>query len=183
MALPQVKPITVDEFERIVALPENVGRKLQLINGEIIEEMPNPLHGMIVIALIKWLLKYLEAHAVGTLLTEVRIKLLNDEMEGRIPDGSFVHREQGGFDRLQPLPFVPYLCVEIQSPGQSDRYMLDLANYYLANGGKMVWLVYPDRKLVEWLTPTERRLLTVDESISGGDVLPGFVLEVRELFA
>ncbi|MBL8132675.1 MAG: Uma2 family endonuclease [Anaerolineae bacterium] len=183
MTLSPAKGVTVEEFERFALLPENLGRKLQLINGEIVEEMPTPLHGIIAVALIKWLLKYLDDKPIGTLLTEVRVQLADDEGQSRIPDIAFVRSEQGEFDLAQPLPFVPALCIEIESPGQGDRHMRDLADYYLARGGQMVWLIYPDRRLVEWLTSTERRLLTLDATISGGDVLPGFALPLQTLFA
>ncbi|NUQ05462.1 MAG: Uma2 family endonuclease [Anaerolineae bacterium] len=165
MTLSPARGVTVEEFERFALLPENLGRKLQLINGEIVEEMPTPLHGIIAVALIKWLLKFLEDQPVGTLLTEVRVRLDDDEGQSRIPDIALIRSEQGAFDLSLPLPFVPALCIEIGSPGQGDRHMRDLADYYLARGGQMVWLIYPDRKLVEWLTPTERRLLTLDGTI------------------
>ena len=42
--------------------------------------------------------------------------------------------------------------------------------------------MYPDRKLVEWMTATERHLLTMEETVSGSDVLPDFILAVRDLF-
>ncbi|MBK8022140.1 MAG: Uma2 family endonuclease [Chloroflexi bacterium] len=183
MTLSPVKRMTVEEFEQYAMQPENQGRKLQLIHGEIVEEMPTPQHGMIVVALLKWLLKYLEEHPVGLLLTEVRIRLENEDDQGRIPDVALAHGDQGTFDVSLPLPFVPALCIEIASPGQSDRHMRDLADYYLTRGGRMVWLVYPDRKLVEWLTPTDRQLLTIDGTLVGGDVLPDFTLPVSALFA
>jgi Uma2 family endonuclease len=77
---------------------------------------------------------------------------------------------------------MPDLAVEVQSPGQSDRFMSDKAAFYLENGSKMVWLIYPDRQLVEFLTPTERQLLTLDGTISGGDVLPDFSVKVADIF-
>ena len=46
----------------------------------------------------------------------------------------------------------------------------------------MVWLVYPDRRLVEVLTPTERHLLTDDATINGGEVLPGFSVNIADIF-
>jgi Uma2 family endonuclease len=60
--------------------------------------------------------------------------------------------------------------------------MSDKAAYYLANGSQMVWLIYPNRRLVEVLTADERYLLTVDGTISGGELLPGFSIAVRDLF-
>jgi len=72
--------------------------------------------------------------------------------------------------------------VEVQSPGQSDRFMADKAAYYLEHGARMVWLIYPDRRLVEVLTQQDRHLLTESGIISGGDVLPDFSVAVKDLF-
>lgn len=47
----------------------------------------------------------------------------------------------------------------------------------------MVWLVYPEKQMVEVLTPVERQLLSESDVISGGEVLPGFTLTVSEVFA
>lgn len=44
----------------------------------------------------------------------------------------------------------------------------------------MVWLIYPEKRLVEVLTA--RELLGESETISGGDVLPDFALPVSEVF-
>jgi Uma2 family endonuclease len=82
------------------------------------------------------------------------------------------------------VPYLPDLALEIQSPGQSDRFMMDKADYYLANGTRMVWLIYTERRLVEGLTPTERHLLTEKDTdtISGDEVLPGFSVAVADIF-
>ncbi len=43
---------TVDEFEELLKLPENAGRLLELIDGEIVEKMPTEEHGSIALPLI-----------------------------------------------------------------------------------------------------------------------------------
>jgi Uma2 family endonuclease len=73
--------------------------------------------------------------------------------------------------------------VEIQSPGQSDKFMLDKAAFFLDKGGKMIWIVYPAKRLVEVLTLTDRKLLTEADILEGGDLLPGFTLPVKDIFA
>ena len=40
----QEKLYTVDEFEQIIAQPENSERLLELVNGEIVEKMPTEEH-------------------------------------------------------------------------------------------------------------------------------------------
>jgi Uma2 family endonuclease len=94
-----------------------------------------------------------------------------------IPDVAFVtHARAGGIAPDQALPFIPDLCIEIASPGQSMALLSSKAAFYLAYGGRMVWLVYPERGIVEWLTPGARDLLTGDLPIPGGEVLPGLAL-------
>ena len=105
--------------------------------------------------------------------------MLND----RIPDLSFITHEKGALVREGAAPYMPDLAVEVQSPGQSDKLMADKAAYYLANGTRMVWLVYPEKRIVEVLTPDDRQLLNDENTLSGGDVLPNFSLPIREIFA
>ncbi len=50
-AEPVERLVSVDEFERILALPENCDRLLELINGKIIEKMPTEEHGIVALNL------------------------------------------------------------------------------------------------------------------------------------
>lgn len=55
---------------------------------------------------------------------------------------------------------------------------------YLAAGTQLVWVVEPKRGCVtEYAPGHEPRLLDGDAVLSGGDVLPGFELPLRELFS
>ncbi len=60
--------------------------------------------------------------------------------------------------------------------------MSEKAAFYLENGAKMVWLIYPRQRIVEVLTAADRQLLTENDTIEGGDLLPGFSVAVRDLF-
>ena len=49
---------------------------------------------------------------------------------------------------------------------------------------RLVWYVDPEARTVQVFTSaTEARLLRESDTLDGGDVLPGFVLPLRELFA
>jgi Uma2 family endonuclease len=62
--------------------------------------------------------------------------------------------------------------------------MRDTAAYYLANGSRLVWLVYPNYRLIEVYRPdADIVILGEEDTLTGGDVLPGFELPVREVFA
>lgn len=182
MALLKAQPITTDVFERLLNKPENSDRLLELINGEIAEKMPTQLHALLASLFNTLLGIYVRNNPIGWVFSEVRVKLPNDKLNDRIPDIAYVLKEGRVFDPNAPLSYMPDLVVEIQSPDQSDKFMLDKANYYLANGTRMVWLVYPQKRLIEVLTATDRRLLTEADTLEGGELLPGFSVSVKEIF-
>ncbi len=126
---------------------------------------------------------YLQKKPIGWAFSELRIKLPEDDLNDRIPDIAVVFKEGRVFDPNAPLSHMPDLAIEIQSPDQSDKLMTDKASYYLANGTRMVWIIYPTKRLVEVLTLTDRKLLTETSTLEGGDLLPEFTLPVREIFA
>lgn len=173
---------TVKEFEEFVAQPENAEWNFELIYGEIVKKMPTLLHGFIITLLSGMLFNYLRQNPIGRIIAEGSYGLPGDEYNNRIPDLSFISNEKPLVSK-GAAPFMPDLAIEVQSPSQSDKFMRDKADYYLANGVRMVWIVYTEKHIVEVLTPDDRELLTDAHTLSGGDMLPGFSLPVREIFA
>lgn len=186
---PATRFTSLDEFEALLSQPGQADRLLELIDGEVVEKVPTEQHGLIAINVGAELRAFVREQGLGRVTVEVRHQIPRADQDPNrprslIPDVAFTSRERA-------LPLVsagavlqlPDLVVEIQSPDQSDWMMSDKAAYYLANGSRMVWLIYPDRQLVEILTSTTRRLLTAIDTIDGGDVLPGFQLPVSEVFA
>ena len=174
--------VTVEEFQRIIEQAEKTDRPLELINGEIIEKMPTQLHALIVYHFIIALHAYLQDHPIAWVFPEARYELPDDPDSSFIPDISVVLREGRTPTTENAAPYMPELAIEIQSPKQSDKFMVDKGKMYLAKGAKLVWIVYPRQQLVEVLTPSERHLLTINDTLTGGDVLPGFSVPIREIF-
>jgi Uma2 family endonuclease len=53
---------------------------------------------------------------------------------------------------------------------------------YRAQGARLGWLIDPKRKVVEIYRPRRRaEVLTAPTTLSGEDVLPGFVLHLRDI--
>ena len=171
---------TRDEFEALIA--KHPQRRFELIHGAIVEKMPTELHAYIVMFIGRFLLAYLDQQPIGYVLPEARYGLPSDDENDRVPDLAFRTHDKGPLVSKGTAPFMPDLAIEIQSPSQGDRELADKAAYYLANGSRMVWLIYPDRRLVEILTADDRQLLTENGTISGGDVLPGFSVPVKDIF-
>jgi Uma2 family endonuclease len=77
---------------------------------------------------------------------------------------------------------LPKLAVEVKLPEDSLKFLRQKAEYYLANGTLMVWIVMDDKKLVEVHTQEEILLLTQDDILTGGNVIPGLSIPVRNFF-
>ena len=137
---------------------------------------------MIIANLAGKLGNYCRENPIGRALAKASYYVENDDQFEQNPSLSFIKGKKP-LIREGAAPFMPDLAVEVQSPDQSDRLMSDKAAYYLANGSRMVWLVYPTKRIVEALTPDDRALLREEDTLSGGDVLPGFTLAVRDIFA
>lgn len=176
----QDRTYTRAEYEAL--LTRHPHRRFERIHGEIVEKMPTELHAYVVMMLGHFLLLYLQQNPLGYVLPEARYSPPGDETNDRIPDLAFRSAAKGELVAEGSAPFMPDLAVEVQSPGQSDRLMSDKAQYYLAHGVRMVWLIYPKRRLVEVLTPEERHWLTTGARLDGGEVLPGFSVTIDELF-
>lgn len=171
--------LTVDAFARLLAQPDYQDRHIELIDGEIVEEMPNSTHASLAFRLAFLLGTYLSGNPIGMGLVEPRVQVADHSL---IPDVAFVSAARASLITPdQALSFVPDLCIEIASPGQPMALLSRKAAFYLTHGARMVWLIYPDRGIVEWLTPTARDLLTGQMAIDGGDVLPGLALTVAEV--
>lgn len=177
----QERLYTVTEYEAIVARYAN--KRFELINGEIVEKMPTQLHGVIINILAGYIFAFLQQNPIGYAMVEARYGLPDDETNDRIPDYSFVSHARNTPPVSQgAAPYMPDLAVEVQSPNQSEQFMRDKAAFYLEHGTHIVWLIYPNRQVVDVRTPNGNQLRTVDDTLDGGDVLPGFAMPVRDLF-
>jgi Uma2 family endonuclease len=106
----------------------------------------------------------------------------------RLPDVAFVARARQPVLEGVEFPFAPDLAVEVVSPGDSAAEVLDKVALYLQAGTRLVWTVYPDEETVYVWQAAEGggfhvRKFDRESTLDGGDVLPGFTLAVRDLFA
>lgn len=173
---------TVEEFEQFADSPENSDRLLELIDGEIIEKMPTEEHGNAAGNIYGYLWQFNRVHKLGRVVIEVRYRSVEDEQNARIPDVAFTLNPTQPLVKRGSVPRMPDLAVEVKSPDQSVKEMRDKVRYYLANGMKMVWLLFTDQRIVEVYTADEELILTEDDLLTGGTLLPGFSMPVREIF-
>ena len=178
----QTRTYTVEEFEIFLKHEAQQDRLYELINGEIVEKVPTEEHGMIVLRIGAKLLVFVEDQQLGWVTTEARHRLPDDPHNDRLPDISFRSADSGPVVKRGAVLQMPDLAVEVKSPDDSYKEMREKAAYYLAHGSRMVWLVFPEKRIVEVYTPQEQQVLIIGDTLSGGEVLPDFTLPVEAVF-
>ena len=105
----------------------------------------------------------------------------------RIPDAGFIswgRYPKGKRKRGRSRPVTPDLIVEVLSKGNTSREMERKLGEYFRAGARLVWYVNPKQRTVRVYTAPDRSiLLREDQTLEGGDVLPGFSLSIRDWFA
>ena len=176
---------TIEDFEAFIIQPENADRRFEFINGRVVEKMPTQLHGWIVMLLGHLLMSYLELKPIGWFFAEARYRLPESDQNSYIPDLSFVREELGPVLEASPAPYMPDLAIEVQSPDDNPKEMREKAEYYIANGSRLVWLIFTGKRSrrIEIFRPDQPlQTLGMDDVLDGGDVLPGFKVAVKALF-
>lgn len=101
----------------------------------------------------------------------------------RSPDASWIQKERwDGLTEAQKQQFAP-LCpdfvVELRSASDSLKELQDKMVEYLENGVRLGWLIDRQNLRVEIYRPgQDLEIIESPQSLSGEDVLPGFVLDL-----
>lgn len=106
----------------------------------------------------------------------------------RSPDASWIRRERWNAlteeQQEGPAPLCPDFVVELRSPSDRLAPLHEKMREYIDNGARLGWLIDPLEKRVYVYRPGQP-VETLDNptTVSGESVLPGFILNVRELWA
>jgi Uma2 family endonuclease len=161
-------------------------RLYELVDGVLVEKAMGFMESMLACDLIHLLGTFLDEHDLGILAGESGTLRLMPGLV-RIPDVSFVSWERlpGRKIPTDPIPdLAPDLAVEVLSEGNTPGEMARKLKEYFLAGVRLVWVVDPRRRTVTVYTaPDEGVVLSEEETLGGGDVLPGLALSLRELFA
>ena len=176
------KRISAEEFERIVEQPPYSEGLYELIDGEIVQKMPDQTHGLIQAIIAAALVNYWKRVGKGIPGVEVLHHVPGSPKNVRQPDVSFFVESSEPVVTRGAVPRLPDLAVEIQSPSNTIKQMRAKAAFYLEHGFKAVWIVYTDARVVEVVTEVETQLLNAEDTLTGGELLPDFSLPLEEIF-
>jgi Uma2 family endonuclease len=105
----------------------------------------------------------------------------------RSPDAAWVRRSRlTGLTREQKqkfLPLCPDFVIELRSPTDNLRAVLDKMQEYLDNGAQLGWLLDPlTRRVHVYLPQRPPEILEAPSTVSADPLLPSFVLDLRKIW-
>jgi Uma2 family endonuclease len=176
--------MTADELLR---LPTGMGERYELVNGELMTMTPAGYeHGDIALELGARLRVYARTNQLGRVSgAETGFRLRSNPDTVRAADVAFVSQARIPPGRLPQgfFPGAPDLAVEIISPSEAAAEIQRKVTEYFTAGSHLVWVVYPDlRQVVVFRSARQSMVLAADDTLDGGELLPGFTCRVAELF-
>jgi Uma2 family endonuclease len=173
---------TIADYRAMIELPENRDKILELIDGEIIEKVVSFTPAKVAARIVYWLMAYLMDNELGY-VTGADGGYIMSDVDTFIPDVGYISKLRLPEEPKREATVAPDFAVEVKSPTDSKREMRRKAEKYLAYGTKLVWLVFIEERLIEVYMPNLDVLVYgIDDTLDGGDVLPGFTLPVKDIF-
>jgi Uma2 family endonuclease len=178
--------MTPEQFEQVC----HQYRKLRLeltSTGELIVMPPTGLlTGMRNADLTSQLMTWTKKDATGVCFGNTAGFVLPNNAI-RSPDASWTRREKWNSLSQQQKehfgPFCPDFVAELRSRTDRLPSLLSKMEEYIANGASLGWLIDPSTRRVYVYRPNEEVVVLENpESVSGEPLLPGFTLNLTELW-
>ena len=169
----------------VLARPDGVKRLCELIDGVLVEKGTGFYKSRLGVVLIGRLEHFLERHDLGIVLgANAPLRLAPGLV--RMPDVSFFCWDKFPNRKLPraPMPdLAPDLAVEVLSRSNTEKETARKMRDYFAAGTQLAWCLDPSsRTLRIYHSPQDFLVLTENETVDGGAVLPGFEVSIAEWF-
>jgi Uma2 family endonuclease len=105
----------------------------------------------------------------------------------RSPDVSWMRREKHDSVSKDEMDRFAHICpdfvVELRSPSDRLPTLMNKMEEYIENGASLGWLIDPKKRRVYIFRPGEEVVVLEDPKVVSGDpLLPGFELEMEEIW-
>jgi Uma2 family endonuclease len=165
---------------------ERLGVICELIDGTLVRKTVGLYESALALEIAFLIQLFLKKHKLGRAAGPDGPTRLNPGVL-KYPDVSFF-----SWERLKKHPLkrgaapelIPDLAIEVLSKGNTKKEMDRKLRDYFASKVRLVWYVDPKTKTARaWRSLKRCQEVPADGSLDGGDVLPGFKLNLAELFA
>jgi Uma2 family endonuclease len=161
-------------------------RLYELVDGVLVEKGMGFAESILAGALIEFLRKFVIPRNLGLVSTPDGMFRLFGGLV-RIPDVAFIAWERLPDRKVPKTPIpslAPDLVVEILSESNTGAEMERKRGEYFSSGVRLIWEVDPETRTVAVYGPDGSvEILVASQRLDGRDVLPGFTLDLSELFA
>src|ERR1043165_5544739 len=180
------RSVTPEQFEQLCVDYRDLRLELTSTGELIVMTGTGPQTGRRNSNLTRQLDEWTEKDATGISFDSSTIFALPNNAR-RSPDASWVRRERWDSLTLQQkrrfVPVCPDFVAELRSPSDRLRVLFDKMSEYIANGASLGWLIDPSTRRVYVYRPHEDVLVLENpETVSGEPLLPGFTLNLSEMW-
>lgn len=161
-------------------------RVYELVDGTLVEKAVGYRESLLAAALIGFIRPFVKIRKLGLVTgPDGMLRLFPGLVRG--PDVAFASWKK--FPRrkvpTKPIPdLAPDLAIEVLSKGNTKKEMARKRREYFKAGVQLVWEIDPvKRQAVVYTSAKIGQLLEESQTLTGGDVLPGFSLRLSDLFA
>ena len=128
---------------------------------------------------------FVQKQGLGRAIGESRFQITPEQQ--RRPDLAFVSFARWPRKKRPPYSaawnLVPDLAVEVISKSDTAWEVLAKAREYFDAGVRAVWLIYPNLETIHvYSSYSQIEVLTREQTLDGGAVIPGFRLALADLF-
>ena len=179
-------PGTASERD-VIEIHDREDRLYELIDGVLLEKTVGTYESYLAMLLGQFLGSYVRQNDLGIVLGADGMMRLAPGLV-RIPDVSFISwgRLPGRKIPRDPIASLsPDLAVEVISKSNTPEEMERKLSDYFDAAVRQVWYVYhaPRREIRVYKAPGDFAVLSGRQVLEGGDLLPGFRLELERFFA
>lgn len=182
VAIEQSSPVTGEELYRM----GDLGRT-ELVKGEIVRMSPTGFtQGYIETNFSVVLKTFVKRQKAGHVFSgEVGIYTGRNPDTVRAADVAFISSERmAQVNSKSYLDVAPELVVEVLSPDDAWSDLMEKLDEYFASDVQVAWVADPrTRQVYVYHSMTSVERFTEKDTLTGGDILPGFSVPVAELFA
>lgn len=173
-------------IEDLIRLSESEGRLFELVDGTLVEKAMGWQESLLAGVIMQWLNNYLDQHRIGVATgPDGMTRLFSDTVRG--PDVAFVAwtRLPDGRIPTAPIPdLVPNFVIEVLSVSNTYSEMSRKRREYFHAGVELLWMVdHRSRTVTVFRSPQEALVVAEGQTLDGGKVLPGWQVDVAELFS
>lgn len=163
-------------------------RLYELVDGTLVEKAMGFWESVLAVAISSALREFVASRKLGVVAgADGMVRLFPHLSLIRMPDVLFASNERltASSARGRQVPqLVPDLAVEVLSTANTVAEMGRKRREYFEAGVRLVWIVDPQQRTVDVYTGIEQPVtLRENETLDGGNVLPGFALDLRRLFS